>query len=69
MVLFTSLSKGVPFACIRDRSDEEGEDKVDERIELALKMRDEGKSLQQIADILGYKSKSSVFNLIKRFES
>ena len=66
---FTTTGDRVPFACIRDRSDEEGEDKVDERIELALKMRDEGKSLQQIADILGYKSKSSVLNLIKRFES
>ena len=66
---FTTTGERVPFACIRDRSDEEGEDKVDERIELALKMRDEGKSLQQIADTLGYKSRSSVFKMIKRVES
>ena len=66
---FTTTGERVPFACIRDRSDEEGEDKVDERIELALKMRDEGKSFQQIADTLGYKSKSAVFKMVKRVES
>ncbi|MBR4028371.1 MAG: helix-turn-helix domain-containing protein [Alistipes sp.] len=41
---------------------------MDERIVLALRMRDQGKSLQQIADELGYKSKSTVFKLLKRGE-
>ena len=62
MVLFTSLPKGVPFACIRDRSDEEGEDKA----ALARAMREEGKTLQEIADALGYKSVSSVHTLLHK---
>ena len=58
---FTATGERVPFSCIRDRSDEEGEDKAT----LARAMRDEGKTLQEIADALGYKNRSSVFSLIK----
>ena len=58
---FTATGERVPFSCIRDRGDEEGEDKAT----LARAMREEGKTLQQIADTLGYKNRSSVFSLIK----
>ena len=58
---FTATGERLPFSCIRDRSDEEGEDKA----ALARAMRDEGKTLQQIADALGYKNRSSVYSLIK----
>ena len=59
---FTATGDRVPFACIRDRSDEEGEDKL----ELIRSMREEGKSFRQIADELGYKSASSVQYLAKK---
>ena len=36
----------------------------DERVELARAMREEGKTLQQIADELGYKSRSSVSRIL-----
>jgi hypothetical protein len=36
-----------------------------ERADLARAMREEGKTLQQIADALGYKSVSSVHTLLK----
>ncbi|MBO7313669.1 MAG: hypothetical protein J6U48_05525, partial [Alistipes sp.] len=52
----------VPFSCIRDRSDEEGEDKA----VLARAMRDEGKTLQQIADALGYNNASSIHYLLNK---
>ena len=52
------------WLCLRDRSDEEGEDKAS----IARAMREEGKTLQEIADALGYKSKSAVCKLIKRVE-
>jgi AraC-like DNA-binding protein len=37
----------------------------DERVELARAMREEGKTLKEIADALGYKSISSVHALLK----
>ena len=49
------------WLCLRDRSDEEVEDKAF----IARAMRKEGKTLQEIADALGYKNRSSVFSLIK----
>ena len=36
----------------------------DERVELARAMREEGKTLQQIADELGYKNRSSVSRIL-----
>jgi DNA-binding transcriptional MerR regulator len=36
-----------------------------ERLELMRSLRDEGKSLQEIADVLGYKNRSSVSRLLK----
>ena len=62
---FSATGDRIPFALIRDRSDEEG---TDEKAALARAMREEGKSFQQIADELGYKSRSAVFDLIKKAE-
>ena len=59
---FTATGERVPFSCIRDRSDEEGEDKAT----LARAMRDEGKTLQQIADALGYNNPSSIHYLLNK---
>lgn len=39
-----------------------------ERLELIQSLREEGKTLQEIADILGYKSRSTVMNMLKRAE-
>ena len=39
-----------------------------ERLELIKAMREEGKTLQEIADLLGYKSRSSVLQVLKRAE-
>ena len=36
-----------------------------ERLELMRSLRDEGKTLQEIADMLGYKNRSSVSRLLK----
>ncbi len=44
--------------------DKEGEEA--ERLELIKSMREEGKTLQQIADELGYKSRTTVLNILKR---
>ena len=38
--------------------------KRDEKIEHARALRDEGKTLQQIADELGYKNRSSVSRIL-----
>ena len=51
----------VPFAMLRERDCD-----IDNRAELARAMRSEGKTLQEIADALGYKSVSSVHNLITK---
>lgn len=39
---------------------------MDSRAELVRTMRDNGMTLQQIADELGYKSRTSVMNILKR---
>ena len=41
---------------------------MDEKVLLAQEMRNEGKTLQEIADALGYKSRSAIANIIKRAE-
>ena len=58
---FEATGERVPFALLHERSDE-----PDDRVELARAMRDEGKTLQQIANELGYKSISSVHTLLNR---
>ena len=50
-----------PFSMLCERNEER-----DERAELARAMREEGKTLQQIADELGYKSVSSVHTLLNK---
>ena len=46
---------------LRERNEER-----DERVELARALRDEGKTLQQIADELGYKSASAVHYILAK---
>ena len=58
---FVSTGERVPFAALRERDAER-----DERIAQARAMREEGMSLQQIADVLGYKSASSVHKLLEQ---
>ena len=54
------MGERVPFALLKERNEER-----DEKAELARAMREEGKTLQQIADELGYKNRSSVYTLLK----
>ena len=58
---YTATGERVPFAMLKERNDDR-----DERAELARAMREEGKTLQQIADELGYKSVSSVHSLLNK---
>ena len=58
---FEATGERVPFTLLRERNDDE-----DPRRELARAMREEGKTLQQIADELGYKSVSSVHTLLNK---
>ena len=50
-------------ALLRER-DTEKESADAERLELIKAMREEGKTLQEIADLLGYKNRSSVSRLL-----
>ena len=49
---------------LRER-DTEKENSEAERLELMHSLREEGKTLQEIADMLGYKNRSSVSRLLK----
>ena len=62
---FEPTGERVPFAALRERNDEAEEL---EKLELIRSMRDEGKTLQEIADTLGYKSRSAIANILKRAE-
>ena len=53
------ILRGTPFFCCASSR---------ERLELIKSLRDEGKTLQEIADMLGYKSRSTVMNLLKKAE-
>ena len=55
--------QGGAFAALRERDTER-----DDRIAQARAMRDEGMTLQEIADVLGYKSASGVHKLLERGE-
>ena len=61
---FVATGERVPFGALRERDAD-----LDSRAELARTMRSEGKTLQQIADALGYKSKTTITNIIKRSEA
>ena len=58
---FEATGERVPFALLREHNEER-----DERAEQARALRDEGMTLQQIADALGYKSRSSVSILLSK---
>ena len=54
-----------PFALLKERNlDAEAEEA--QKLELIRSMREEGKTLQQIADKLGYKDRTTVLNILKR---
>jgi hypothetical protein len=58
----------VPFGLLKERNpDKEAEEA--ERYELICSMKSEGMTLQQIAAALGYKSHSSVSDIIKKFSA
>jgi hypothetical protein len=58
---FEATGERVPFACLKEHNEE-----MDDKAVMARIMRDEGKTLQEIADALGYKSISSVHTLLNR---
>ena len=58
---FEATGERIPFGLLRERNEER-----DERAEQARALRDEGMTLQQIADVLGYRSPQSVSNLLNR---
>jgi hypothetical protein len=60
---FEATGERVPFAMLKERDTD-----LDSRAELARTMRSEGKTLQQIADALGYKNRSSITQILKRGE-
>ena len=64
---FEPTGERVPFAALRERNDEREAEEL-EKLELIRSMRDEGKTLQEIADTLGYKSRSAIANILKRAE-
>ncbi len=58
---FEATGARVPFAALKERNDD-----MDEKIILARAMREEGKTLQEIADALGYKSASAVHYVLSK---
>ena len=60
---FEPTGERVPFAALKERNDD-----MDEKVLLAQEMRNEGKTLQEIADALGYKNRSSISLMLKKFE-
>ena len=61
---YTATGERVPFAQLRER-DPEKESSEAERLELIKSLRDEGKTLQEIADIVGL-STSTVHRLLQK---
>lgn len=64
---FVATGERVPFGALRERLPEQDAESA-ERLEIIRTMRSEGKTLQEIADELGYKSRTSVMNILKRSE-
>ena len=62
---YEATGERVPFEMLRER-DPEKEEADSEKLALIRTMREEGKSLQQIAAELGYKSHATVINMLKR---
>ena len=62
---FVATGERVPFGALRERLPEQDAESA-ERLEIIRTMRSEGKTLQEIADELGYRSRTSVMNILKR---
>ena len=62
---YTATGERVPFEMLRER-DPEKEEADSEKLALMRTMREEGKSLREIAAELGYKSHTSVMDMLKR---
>ena len=58
---FEATGERVPFSMLKEHNEER-----DERAEQARALRDEGMSYRQIAEELGYKSPSTVLNLLNK---
>ena len=57
---FEATGERVPFALLRERNEER-----DDKAEQARALREEGMTMRQIAETMGYKSASTVLNLLK----
>lgn len=60
---FEATGERVPFGLLREHSNDD-----DEKLQLIQQMRSEGKTYQQIADEMGYKSKTTIINMYKKIE-
>ena len=56
-----AYGRALSFAALKERNDE-----MDEKVELMRAMREEGKTYQQIADELGYKSHTTVMTALRK---
>ena len=63
---FEPTGERMPFAALKERN--ERDEEMDEKVVLARSMREEGMSYSQIAEALGYKSKTSVMKLLREEE-
>ena len=61
---FEATGERVPFGALKEH-----DEAMDERGVMARAMRDEGKTLQEIADALGYKHRSSISAILKKIET
>ena len=60
---FEATGERVPFGLLREHNNDD-----DEKLQLIQQMRSEGYSLRKIADELGYKSKTSIVDMLKKVE-
>ena len=60
---FEATGERVPFGLLREHSDNDNE-----KLQLIQQMRSEGYSLRRIADELGYKSKTSIVDMLKKVD-
>ena len=61
---FEATGERVPFGCLKEHNEE-----MDDKAVMARAMRDEGKTLQEIADALGYRHRSSISAILKKIET
>ena len=60
---FEATGARVPFAALKERTEDDDEREL--KAIQARAMREEGMSYSQIAEALGYKSKSTVMNMLR----